>query len=156
MCPARRTVNVKSICPASVNHVSYRVRSRGFSLAGRPLQAARVFIDRLRDSLNIDVGIFGHAPSIILSTYNNNWPFKCYVTLFCSVHLTRPSPLPRKATKYHRCTIRVLYVLLMCMYRSTFIVCNFQVYFLFLLINIFIFHIDIVYECRPYCYPLYY
>ena len=40
MCPARRTVNVTSICPASVNHVSYRVRSRGFSLAGRPLQAA--------------------------------------------------------------------------------------------------------------------
>ena len=31
MCPARRTVNGKSICPASVNHVSYRVRSRGFS-----------------------------------------------------------------------------------------------------------------------------
>ena len=31
--------------------------------------------------------------------------------------------------------------------RPTFIVCNFQVYFLFLLINIFIFHIDIVYEC---------
>ena len=29
MCPARRTVNGKSICPASVNHVSYRVRSRG-------------------------------------------------------------------------------------------------------------------------------
>ena len=27
MCPAPRTVNVKSICPASVNHVSYRVRS---------------------------------------------------------------------------------------------------------------------------------
>ena len=25
MCPARRTVNGKSICPASVNHVSYRV-----------------------------------------------------------------------------------------------------------------------------------
>ena len=45
MCPARRTVNVKSICPASVNHVSYRVRSRGFSL-GRPLQAARVFFFR--------------------------------------------------------------------------------------------------------------
>ena len=37
MCPARRTVNVKSICPVSVNRVSYRVRSRGFSLAGRPL-----------------------------------------------------------------------------------------------------------------------
>ena len=36
MCPARRTVNVKSSCPASVNHVSYRVRSCGFSLAGRP------------------------------------------------------------------------------------------------------------------------
>ena len=33
------------------------------------------------------------------------------------------------------------------MYRGTSIVCNFQVYFLFLLINIFIFHIDIVYEC---------
>ena len=31
MCPACRTVNVKSICPASVNHVSYRFRSRGFS-----------------------------------------------------------------------------------------------------------------------------
>ena len=31
MCPARRTVNRKSICSASVNHVSYRVRSRGFS-----------------------------------------------------------------------------------------------------------------------------
>ena len=31
MCPARRTVNMKSICPASVNHVSYRVISRGFS-----------------------------------------------------------------------------------------------------------------------------
>ena len=33
------------------------------------------------------------------------------------------------------------------MYRGTSIVCNFQVYFLFLLINIFSFHIDIVYEC---------
>ena len=33
------------------------------------------------------------------------------------------------------------------MYRSTSTVCNVQVYFLFLLINIFIFHIDIVYEC---------
>ena len=44
MCPARRTVNVTSICPASVNHVSYRVRSRGFSLAGRPLQAAQIGI----------------------------------------------------------------------------------------------------------------
>ena len=31
MCPACWTVNGKSICPASVNHVSYRVRSRGFS-----------------------------------------------------------------------------------------------------------------------------
>ena len=26
MCPARRTVNRKSICPASVNHVGYRVK----------------------------------------------------------------------------------------------------------------------------------
>ena len=33
------------------------------------------------------------------------------------------------------------------MYRVTFIVGNVQVYFLFLLINIFILHIDIVYEC---------
>ena len=33
MCPARRTVNGKSICPASVNHVSYRVRSRDFCIA---------------------------------------------------------------------------------------------------------------------------
>ena len=33
------------------------------------------------------------------------------------------------------------------MYRSTSIVYNFQVDFLFLLINIFIFYIDIVYEC---------
>ena len=31
MCPARRTVNRKYICPASVNHVGYRVRYRGFS-----------------------------------------------------------------------------------------------------------------------------
>ena len=34
------------------------------------------------------------------------------------------------------------------MYRGSFIVCNFQVYLLFLLINIFIFHIDIDNECR--------
>ena len=33
------------------------------------------------------------------------------------------------------------------MFRGKFIVCNFQVYFLFLLINILIFHIDIVNEC---------
>ena len=50
MCPARRTVNVKSICPASVNHVSYRVRSRGFSLAGRPLQAAQIATQTFLDS----------------------------------------------------------------------------------------------------------
>ena len=50
MCPARRTVNVKSICPASVNHVSYRVRSRGFSLAGRPLQAAQIATQTFPDS----------------------------------------------------------------------------------------------------------
>ena len=31
LCPARRTVIGKSNCPASLNHVSYRVRSRGFS-----------------------------------------------------------------------------------------------------------------------------
>ena len=30
-CPECRTVNEKSICPAGVNHVRYRVRSRGFS-----------------------------------------------------------------------------------------------------------------------------
>ena len=52
MCPARRTVNVKSICPASVNHVSYRVRSRGFSLAGRPLQAAQIETQTFLDSLS--------------------------------------------------------------------------------------------------------
>ena len=31
MCPARQTVNGQSICLASVNHMSYHVRSRGFS-----------------------------------------------------------------------------------------------------------------------------
>ena len=31
VCPANRTVNEKSICLASVNNVSYRVGSRGFS-----------------------------------------------------------------------------------------------------------------------------
>ena len=50
MCPARRTANVKSICPASVNHVSYRVRSRGFSLAGRPLHAAQIATQTFLDS----------------------------------------------------------------------------------------------------------
>ena len=57
MCPARRTVNVKSICPASVNHVSYRVRSRGFSLAGRPLQAAQIATQTFLDSRHNPTGL---------------------------------------------------------------------------------------------------
>ena len=50
MCPARRPVNGKSICPASVNHVSNRVRSRGFSLTGGGRQGAEGNSDIPRQS----------------------------------------------------------------------------------------------------------
>ena len=68
MCPARRTVNVKSICPASVNHVSYRVRSRGFSLAGRPLQAAQIATQTFLDSRHNPTALAQLTPVDIVQT----------------------------------------------------------------------------------------
>ena len=50
LCLARRPVNGKSICPASVNHESYRVRSRGFSLTGGGRQGAEGNSDIPRQS----------------------------------------------------------------------------------------------------------
>ena len=87
MCPARRTVNVKSICPASVNHVSYRVRSRGFSLAGRLLQAAQIATQTFLDSR--------HNPTALASPVDIVQTSGCMMALVCLVATFNQSVLLR-------------------------------------------------------------